>query len=236
MADSHGQNIRTMFNRISPRYNLLNRLLSGFNDMRWRRKAVRLLGDLSGKTALDLCCGTGDFLKILGDSYQENINLIGIDFAGEMLRIAGQRLNLSGSGNLVLCQADALILPCADKSVHAVTIGFGIRNIIEKKDALQEIIRALVPRGRLVIIEPAIPGNKIMAELFKFYFRKIMPVIGGILSGDYKAYKYLDKSVESFPVPDEFCALMKECGFINVQAHRQTFGTAIIYYGEKGDD
>ncbi|MEE9442829.1 MAG: bifunctional demethylmenaquinone methyltransferase/2-methoxy-6-polyprenyl-1,4-benzoquinol methylase UbiE [candidate division Zixibacteria bacterium] len=233
MAESHGQKIRTMFDRISPRYDLLNRLLSGFNDMRWRRKAVGLLGDLSGKNALDLCCGTGDFLKILEDKYHENINLIGIDFAGGMLRIAGHRLNLSGSGNLVLCQGDALKLPCSDKSVHAVTIGFGIRNIIEKKEALEDIIRALAPGGRLVIIEPAIPGNKIIAGLFKFYFRKIMPIIGGILSGDYKAYKYLDKSVESFPEPKEFCILMEECGFVNVHAYRQTPGTAMIYYGEK---
>lgn len=204
--------------------------------MRWRRKAVELLGDLSGKTALDLCCGTGDFLEILRKKYRANINLIGVDFAGEMLRIAGKRLNLSDSDNLILYQGDALKLPCSDNSIHAVTIGFGIRNIIEKKEALDEIIRALAPGRRLVIIEPAIPENKIIAGLFKFYFRKIMPIIGGILSGDYKAYKYLDKSVESFPVPEEFCALMKVCGFSNVRAYPQTFGTAMIYFGEKGKD
>lgn len=233
MADTHGKKIQTMFDRISPRYDLLNRLLSGGSDMRWRRRAVALLGNLAGHAALDLCCGSGDFLLIFRRRHGDTVRLYGADFAANMLRVARLRLDAATPGRLSLVQADALALPYADASMAAVTIGFGIRNIVDKETALTEILRVLAPGGRLAIIEPAIPENRLVAALFKFYFGRVMPFIGGLISGDAAAYRYLNDSVAAFPAPDVFCDLMRRAGFGAVDAIPQTFGTAMIYFGEK---
>jgi len=240
-----GAAIQTMFDRISPRYDLLNRILSFGVDLRWRSQAVALLGDLHGKTVLDLCCGPGDFVAILQKRYKREITIIGADFARRMLGIAQKRFlpdggsPLQGSSPLhrgsppLFCQADALSLPLADSSVDAVTIGFGIRNIADKPAALREIIRVLRPGGRLAIVEPALPGNRLLRFVFTFYFKNIMPLIGGIISGDQAAYKYLHDSVATFPRPDEFVAMIQAAGFADAKAIPQTFSSAMIYYGEK---
>jgi len=233
MEKNHGKKIQTMFNRISPRYDFLNRLLSGGNDMRWRRQATALLGDLRHKRALDLCCGSGDFLTIFRRQYGDDIDLYGIDFAAQMLDLAAKRFGRDNSAPLLLCQADALVLPFRDATVDAVTIGFGIRNIQDKPSALREIVRILVPGGRLAIIEPAIPPKKLVRWLFEFYFKRIMPLIGGAVSGDYRAYKYLNDSVMAFPEPAEFVDLMEQAGLSETQAMPRLFGTAMIYYGQK---
>lgn len=233
MADDHGEQLRAMFDRISRRYDLLNRLLSAGHDMRWRRRAARLLGDLSGKTVLDVCCGTGDFLRILRDRYGSNIRLCGADFTHGMLRLADSRLSANHRTAPFLCRADARSLPFADDAADAVTVGFGIRNIVEKDAALRDIFRVLAPGGRLVIVEPSIPQNPLAAALFLFYFKRVMPRIGGLVSGDYTAYKYLNDSVAAFPSPDQFLAHLAAAGFVHVTAYPQLFGTAMIYYGEK---
>ncbi len=233
MTDTHGQNIESMFDRISPRYDLLNRVLSGGSDIRWRRKAVALLGNLQGKTALDLCCGSGDFLQILDKKNKSNVMLIGSDFADKMLRIAAKRLSISQKSTIGLCRADAQYIPLTDKSVNAVTIGFGIRNVTDKAKSLSEIYRVLAPGGRLVIIEPSIPRSKLIALFFSLYFGKIMPFIGGLISGDYQAYKYLNDSVEAFPAPEIFCGMLSDAGFLKVKSHPQLLGTAMIYFAQK---
>ena len=229
----NGKKVRSMFDRISPRYDLLNRILSGGNDQRWRKRAVGLLGDLTGKSALDLCCGSGDFLQILDKKFGSNTRLYGADFSANMLSVARSRLDVSGKTHLLLIRADAMELPFDDNSMAAVTIGFGIRNVADKMKSLREIHRVLTPGGRLAIIEPSIPKNKLMASLFAFYFGTVMPLIGGIISGDYRAYKYLNDSVEAFPRPEEFLKMMTGAGFGNAAALPQLFGTAIIYLGDK---
>jgi demethylmenaquinone methyltransferase/2-methoxy-6-polyprenyl-1,4-benzoquinol methylase len=230
---AHNRTIRTMFDRISPRYDLLNRLLSFGLDLRWRNRAVAMLGDLRGKTALDLCCGSGDFIAILFKKYRANINLIGIDFARRMLDIGRLRFMAAAQASIILCQGDALCLPCGDQTIDAVTIGFGIRNIDDKPAALKEICRVLRPGGRLAIVEPSIPKNRLWRALFSFYFGRVMPFVGGIISGDRGAYQYLHDSVAAFPDPDEFVDLMCSAGFANASAIPQTLSTAMIYFAEK---
>jgi demethylmenaquinone methyltransferase/2-methoxy-6-polyprenyl-1,4-benzoquinol methylase len=230
---NHGRRIQTMFNRISPRYDFLNRLLSGGRDMRWRKQAARLLGDLRHKKALDLCCGSGDFLSIFQHRYGDDIELYGVDFASQMLELAAKRLGRDKHTPLLLCQADALALPFRDASLDAVTIGFGIRNIKDKFSALREITRILLPGGRLAIVEPAVPRGTLAKLLFSFYFKWIMPLIGGAVSGDYAAYKYLNDSVMAFPEPAEFLALMQRAGLSDTRAIPRLFGVAMIYYGQK---
>lgn len=233
MTDNrNGAAIQSMFDRISPRYDLLNRILSFGVDLRWRKQAVTLLGDLKGKTVLDLCCGSGDFVAILQKRYKGDVRIIGADFARRMLGIAARRFQLMTEAPLLFCQADALALPLSENSVDAVTIGFGIRNIADKPAALREIIRVLRPGGRLAIVEPALPENRLLRFIFTFYFKNIMPLIGGIISGDRAAYKYLHDSVATFPRPDEFVAMMQAAGFADAKAIPQTFGSAMIYIGQ----
>ncbi|MDD4051569.1 MAG: bifunctional demethylmenaquinone methyltransferase/2-methoxy-6-polyprenyl-1,4-benzoquinol methylase UbiE [candidate division Zixibacteria bacterium] len=224
---------RTMFDRISPRYDLLNRLLSFGLDLRWRNRAVAMLGDLHGKTALDLCCGSGDFIAILFKKYRANINLIGVDFARRMLDIGRLRFMAAPHASIILCQGDALFIPCGDRTIDAVTIGFGIRNIDDKPAALKEIHRVLRAGGRLAIVEPSIPKNPLWRTLFSFYFGRVMPFVGGVISGDHGAYQYLHDSVAAFPDPDDFVALMRSAGFANASAIPQTLSTAMIYFAEK---
>jgi demethylmenaquinone methyltransferase/2-methoxy-6-polyprenyl-1,4-benzoquinol methylase len=228
---SHGARIEAMFNRISRRYDLLNRLISFGQDRRWRRYAVSLLGNLKNKTALDLCCGSGDFLDTL--LKRRNCDrLYGVDFAADMLELARRRFNVADD-RLLFCRADALRLPFHDTSVDAVTIGFGIRNIADREAALAEIRRVLRSSGRLVMIEPAVPSRLFIRTAFLAYFEHLVPLIGGLLSGDRHAYRYLHDSSRAFPSPDEFCRLMTRIGYAQVKAIPQTFGAAMIYYGEK---
>jgi demethylmenaquinone methyltransferase/2-methoxy-6-polyprenyl-1,4-benzoquinol methylase len=233
MDERQGDKVQAMFNRISPRYDLLNRIISGGRDLGWRKQAVELLGDLRGRSALDLCCGSGDFLKILRDKYGSDISLIGIDFAAQMLDLARDRFEPIKDGRLLLSRADAMSLPLIDSSIDAVTIGFGIRNVADREAALTEILRVLKPGGRLVMIEPASPPNRTVRRLFLFYFKYVSPFIGGIISGDRSAYRYLHDSFVTFPHPDEFTGLMKGVGYTSVLTYPQFGGTAIIYFGEK---
>jgi demethylmenaquinone methyltransferase/2-methoxy-6-polyprenyl-1,4-benzoquinol methylase len=221
-----------MFNRITPRYDLLNRLMSAGQDIRWRKHAINILGDLNYSVVLDLCCGSGDFIFLFDKKYRDNIKIYGIDFSEEMLTKSRKRHLTLGVNHIQLCQADALSLPLNDNSIDAVTIGFGIRNIPDRPAALQEISRVLKPGGGLIILEPAFPQNALLRVLFKFYFKIIMPSMGGIISGDYKAYKYLNDSAETFPKPDKFLGLMKEAGFTNTKIYLLTLGIAVIYHGK----
>lgn len=229
---SHNNKIRMMFNRITHRYDLLNRLMSVGQDIRWRKHAINILDNLNNGVVLDLCCGSGDFIYLFDKKYRDNVKIYGIDFSEEMLKKARKRLLTLGVNHIQLCQADALFLPLNDNSVDAVTIGFGIRNIPDRPTALQEISRVLRPGGGLIILEPAFPQNALLRVLFKFYFKIIMPAVGGIISGDYKAYKYLNDSAETFPKQDKFLGLMKEAGFTDAKIYLQTLGTAVIYYGK----
>ncbi len=226
------QEIRSMFNRISPRYDVLNRVLSGFQDQRWRHRAVGLLGDLRGGTVLDLCCGTGDFIGIFQKKYGRDITIYGVDFAFHMLTRSRQRHTGTQQDHILHCQGDAMALPFLAGTFDAVTIGFGIRNVADRLVSLRDIYRILKAGGHLAIIEPSIPQNSLIGKPFSFYFKHIMPTIGGWLSGDRGAYKYLDASVTAFPSPEAFTSLMQQAGFEAV-FYPQFGGTAVIYVGRK---
>ena len=233
MDNKHGARIESMFNRISPRYDLLNRVISGGRDLAWRKTAVGLLGDLRGGTALDICCGSGDFLQILIGHYGPDIRLIGVDFAAGMLNLAKSRFGETNHHRLLLSRADAMYLPLADSSVDAITIGFGIRNVADRDRALRETYRVLRPGGRIVIIEPASPPNRFVRAAFLTYFKYLSPFIGGLISGDRAAYRYLHDSFIAFPPPERFLDQMKNAGYQIVRACPQFMGTAMIYFGEK---
>lgn len=222
--------IRTMFDRIAPRYDLLNRVLSAGIDARWRRRCIDEAR--SANRVLDVCSGTGDLLIefLRRDPGRRGV---GVDLSTGMLTRGADKLGRHGFGERgQMTAGDAERLPVASASVDAVTVAFGIRNVGEPLAALREMHRALRPGGRALILEFSMPEGTLGAA-YRLYFTHVLPRIGGWVSGDAGAYAYLPASVARFARPTEFGALMREAGFDPVAWHALTGGIAHLYIGER---
>lgn len=225
-----------MFDRIAHRYDLLNRLLSGGRDRAWRKRMLSLLPSGNELEILDLACGTADVLLSLAKGSGRVKSGVGLDMSAEMLLIGADKIKREGLGDkLRLVRSDASVIPAPNTSFDTITIAFGIRNVIDVPEALREMYRCVKPGGRVLILEFSLPRNRLIRAAYLVYFRKILPLIGGIISGDNYAYRYLNETVESFPYGEAFVGLMSEAGFDRVEQHEQTFGVATIYVGEKND-
>lgn len=222
-----------MFDAIAPRYDLLNHVLSAGLDRRWRDRAVDELALAPGARVLDLCTGTAD-LAIAAARGASRASVIGVDFAGEMLRLGHAKIRRGGlSGSIRLVRGDAAHVPVTSASCDAATVAFGIRNVAEPARALSELARVLRPGGRLAILEfgqPSIPGIR---TLYAWYFRYVLPLIGRTVSKHPSAYSYLPASVGTFPPPEEFSRLVAGAGFSGVRAVPLTFGIVYLYVAER---
>ena len=233
--NDHAGRVREMFAGIAGRYDLLNHLLSGNTDKRWRRLVARKLQDaMSGEhaLALDVACGTGDLSLALTKASQPDALIIGADFCRPMLEIA-QRKSPHEAPSPVFIEADALKLPFDDESFDAVSIAFGLRNLSSVEGGLKELLRVLKPDGVAAILEfstPVVPGFR---TLFQFYFRRVLPLIGGIISGSRGAYEYLPESVSRFPDQKRLVELMIGVGFEEVQYQNLTGGIAALHLGTR---
>ncbi len=224
--------MRSMFDRIAPRYDLLNHLLSLGVDTAWRRRAVDLLDLHSPSRLLDVGTGTGDLLiQALGRGPGQARG-VGVDLSGEMLIRAARKLARRGMGprSGLVC-GDGERLPLAGGTFDGALVSFGIRNMADTGAALRELHRVLRPGGRLVILEFSDPEG-LLGALYRFYFRRILPGIGGWVSGDRGAYAYLPASVARFPRPPEFAARLEEAGFRSVTRRALSGGIAHLYRGE----
>ncbi len=225
--------VSKMFDKIAHRYDLLNRSLSFGQDVVWRKRMKRHLPDQEGLRVLDLATGTADQLLYLIDD-ERVVSGIGMDLAEKMLEIGREKIAARGlDGKLRLETGDAVSIPADDESADVATISFGIRNVVAVTEALDEMYRVLKPGGRALILEFSLPRNVVMRKLYLFYFRHILPRIGSLVSGDAYAYRYLNKTVETFPYGEAFCELMRAAGFRDVKARPLTFGIASIYQGDK---
>ncbi|MFA5060103.1 MAG: bifunctional demethylmenaquinone methyltransferase/2-methoxy-6-polyprenyl-1,4-benzoquinol methylase UbiE [Candidatus Omnitrophota bacterium] len=223
-----------MFDKISGRYDLLNRLLSFGLDIGWRKKIVSFLPPKNDLTILDLATGTGDVLLYLFEQTKSIKIAYGIDLSEKMLLIGQEKIKTRKlEAQIILKNGDINQIPFEENYFDAATIAFGIRNVVNPKQVLSEMLRVLKPGGRAIILEFAIPENALVRPIFTFYLRKILPAVGALISGNLKAYKYLNQTVETFMYGEEFCQAMGACGFLNVRAHPLTFQTAMIYTGEK---
>lgn len=223
-----------MFDRIAHRYDLLNRLLSMWQDVRWRNRVARHLPERDDQNILDLATGTGDLLISIFNHSKRVKSGIGIDMAEKMLEFGRPKLvkrNLQDK--ITLQTGNATDIPFEENRFDAVTISFGIRNVTDVSQSLGEMHRVLNDGGRAIILEFSLPKNKLMRNSYLFYFRNVLPRIGGLISGDSFAYRYLNETVESFPYGQDFCNLMAEAGFQNVRQTPLTFGIATIYQGDK---
>ena len=223
-----------MFAGIAARYDLLNHLLSGSTDKRWRRLvARRLQGALKGENAraLDVACGTGDLSLALARA-AHSARIIGLDFCRPMLEIAARK-RAPCSNTPAYIEADALRLPFADESFDAVSIAFGLRNLASVEGGLKELRRVLKPGGRAAVLEfstPVVPGFR---TLFQFYFKRVLPRIGGLISGSRGAYEYLPDSVSRFPNQNELARLMRGVGFEEIEYQNLTGGIAALHLGTR---
>lgn len=223
-----------MFDRIAHRYDLINRVLTLRMDVGWRRKLGSRFPHREDLAVLDIATGTGDVL-LFNLQNRKNIGLaVGVDVAPRMMQLGREKAARQGLADRVqFVQGDALALPFADQSFDVVTISFGIRNVTDVPRSLSEMYRILRPGGQALILEFSFPRNHLLRNTYMIYLRHVLPRVGGMLSGDTAPYRYLDKTVESFPYGKAFCDLMTAAGFVSVDEHPLTFGIATVYSGAK---
>lgn len=232
MIDKAPDRIADMFDAIAGRYDLLNHLLSAGLDRRWRARAVRALRLTGCETVLDVCTGTADLAIALanGASGAAAARVVGIDFAGEMLRHGARKLAARALEDRVyLLRADATRVPLPDASVDAATIAFGIRNVEHPRRALAELHRVVRPGGRIAILEFGMPATPGLRSLYAWYFRRVLPRLGGLISGHGSAYTYLPVSVGDFPSGAAFGALVRDAGFTETSIVRLQLGAVYLY-------
>ncbi len=217
--------IKEMFDSIAGNYDLLNRILSFGVDNLWRKRGLSLFAESNKELLLDLGCGTGDLSRL---SYNYDFkNVVGADFSMEML-VRGARKNKKFP-DIMLCNSDAENLPFKNSLFSSCCIAFAIRNFQNREKALREISRVLRNKGQLMIIEFSMPENLMIRTLYKIYFFNFLPFIGGLISGNFRAYKYLPRSVDKFIPVDKFSRMILNNGFSDVKTYRLSFGIAYIY-------
>ena len=219
-----------MFNTIADKYDFLNHFLSGGIDYYWRWRALKKLVPIKGATILDLATGTGDFALAARRFSPQRV--VGADVALEMIKLGVDKVRKSRS-NAVLLGGDAENLPFRDKSYDIVMSAFGVRNFGHISGGLEESHRVLRPGGQLLVLDFCEPTFPIVRGIYLLYFRRVLPLVGGLISGERQAYEYLPRSVSDFPQGGDFVDLMKRVGFIENSVTRLTFGICSIYYGKK---
>jgi demethylmenaquinone methyltransferase/2-methoxy-6-polyprenyl-1,4-benzoquinol methylase len=228
-----GEKIQQMFGTIAPRYDFLNRMLSFGIDRRWRKQAVNLLSYRAGSRILDVATGTGDVALEIARVTPVSVKISGADFCSEMVELGQAKVSQSPYADRIeMVVAPCEDLPFPDETFDSVTIAFGIRNVVDRKLGLAEMWRVLRPGGRLIILEFSTPRSQLFRQIYYFYFRQLLPVIGGLFS-TYNAYKYLPDSVLEFPSQNDFAAMIEDVGFKRVKIEELTFGIASIYVGDK---
>jgi demethylmenaquinone methyltransferase/2-methoxy-6-polyprenyl-1,4-benzoquinol methylase len=216
-----------MFDAIAARYDLLNRVLSLGLDQRWRRKAVRALALKPGATVLDLATGTGDLAIAIAEGHDARVT--GIDPSEGMLAVGRRKVRAAGlEGRVELRAGDAERLDLADRSVDAISMAFGIRNVPDRARALREMARVTRPGGRIAILELCEPRGGLMGRLARLHIHTLVPAVGGAISGAAE-YRYLQGSIAAFPPPDEFAARMRAEGLRVLEVTPLTFGVACLF-------
>ena len=223
-----------MFNDISPRYDLLNRLLSLGLDIHWRNQLTNFLPAKDNLKVLDLATGTADVLISLFKNSPSMQTGYGIDMAEKMLAIGEKKvIKQKLDKQIILQPGDAHKIPFNDQTFDSVTIAFGIRNMTGHQQVLSEMYRVLNKEGRAIILEFSLPENLLLRALHLFYLRFVVPAVGFLFSGHYSAYRYLNQTIEEFPYGKNFCKVISDAGFQNASCHPLMFGIASIYVGDK---
>ncbi len=234
MTDKERSQIQRMFDAIAFRYDCVNRLLSLRRDVAWRKAMACALPRKPDLRILDLAAGTGDVAMTLLKKCRTIEHIIGADVSLQMLRHAQKKQGRAKVSDAVsFVQADAAALCWAGNTFDVVTVAFGVRNFTELGIGLSEIHRVLRPRGYAIILEFSMPENPLVRAAYLLYFRHILPRVGGLISRQPDAYRYLNRSVEAFPCGQDFCGLLLKAGLVSVQAQPLTCGIATLYIAQK---
>ena len=228
------EKVREMFDDIAPSYDRLNHILSMNVDKLWRRHALKEIVDWTPQRILDVACGTGDSTISIAKAAAEGSSVTGADISEGMMALVKGKAEKAGVGDRICLQvADGEALPYRDGSFDRVTCAFGIRNFEHKEKGLAEFFRVVKPGGKAVILELSVPQNRLVRWAYDLYFLHVLPGIGGAVSGDKAAYRYLPASVHNFPSPKDFCRMMEDAGFRNVRCRTFTFGLCRMFVGER---
>lgn len=224
--------VADMFNDIAVKYDFLNHFLSLGIDKGWRKKAIKEVGTVQPKYILDVATGTGDLAIAAMKLGPEHVT--GIDIAEKMLEIGRQKISGKGLDRIITLQeGDSEALPFADNSFDAVMCAYGVRNFENLEAGLREMHRVLRPGGKLAVLEFSHPQQFPVKQLYKFYFRYILPTLGKMVSKNNNAYTYLPESVRAFPEGKVFCEILGKCGYKNAKARPLTFGITTLYTASK---
>jgi demethylmenaquinone methyltransferase/2-methoxy-6-polyprenyl-1,4-benzoquinol methylase len=232
--DKSPAKIAGMFDAIAGRYDLLNMVLSGGLDRYWRRRAISSLRLTGRERLLDVCTGTADVAIGSARRTDGAARIVGVDFSGAMLAHGLEKVRHAALDRRIqLIRGDAMHLPVASESVHAATIAFGIRNVMQPEVACKELHRALRPGGRIAILEFGTPGSRLFGPVYQWYSRNILPRIGRAVSRHEGAYTYLPESIGAFAYGEEFARMLNVAGFSQVEARPLMFGAVYLYTGKK---
>lgn len=223
------QTVRTMFDRIVPRYDLMNHLMTFGMDIRWRQMIAKRAAAM-GNRALDVACGTGDVAFAIHEAGARDV--VGLDFSPVMIEAAEAKARKRDSP-VDFIVGDAMALPFADDTFDACTVSFGLRNMPDYTAAIAEMTRVLRPGGKFICLEMTPYRTPVLSTIFDFYFEQIMPLVGGVLTGDITAYRYLPKSVAAFPTSTQLVMLMRRAGLTNTHVTMLGGGTVAIHTGIK---
>lgn len=226
--------VKKMFDNIAPDYDRLNHLLSLDVDKLWRRYALKEVVDGTRQVVLDVACGTGDSTVAVARAAAPGSRIVGSDISTGMMSFVLEKARKAGVEDRVTVeQGDCEDLPYADEEFDRVTCAFGVRNFEHKEKGLEEMHRVLKPGGKVVILELSVPGNPFIAVLYGLYLKHLLPFIGGMISGEKAAYKYLPASVYAFPKPEAFSRMLEEAGFREVRHKYLSLGLCSMYTGKK---
>ncbi len=229
----HPDSIRNLFDNIAPTYDFLNHLLSLRRDLYWRKMAVRELKGLKG-WILDIATGTGDVAIEINHQNGHHSKVFGLDFSEPMIKRAQRKVLEKGlSQTIAFSLGDALSLPFRDNTFSATMIAFGLRNIVRKEQALSEMVRVIKKGGKVIILEFTFPQKGLMRRLYPIYFQRVLPWVGGFISGDRGAYAYLPESVFHFASAENYEEIMRKVGLENVGSQPLTGGVASVISGIK---
>lgn len=218
-----------MFARIAKRYDFLNRALSLGIDQRWRRALLARAGDVRNKTVIDTCCGTGDVAVQFAAA---GARVVGVDFTPEML-VHADKKRVDGPLRPTFAHGDALAMPVHSSVADVCTVAFGIRNVADRRACLREMKRVVRPGGLVLVLEFTMPPGPILGRLYRFYFLRVLPTVGRLVSKDEDAYSYLPRTVMAWPSPDEFEREMREEGLVDCGHRLLTRGIACLHWGRR---
>lgn len=222
--------VKQIFNTITPHYDLLNRVMSGRRDVSWRRFAVTRI-PVAAKRLLDVATGSGDLAMDIA-RHRSGIHVTGVDFVEKMIRLAQAKTATARlTQNISYVAGDAMALPFDDNEFDCATVAFGIRNMPDRLKALNEMARVVKPGGKIVCLEMTFPRNLGLRRFFKWYLNNAVPVIGGIISGNPGAYKYLPDSIQDFLHPDDLSKLFQQAGLTSLSEYPLTFGLTYVHEG-----